>query len=108
MVLFSVLLGIALITVERKHVVLDVLHVCGEALARVARMIIRLTPYGLFAIAATAAGTMTVDQFGRLQIYIVIYVLVTLLIALWVLPGLIAALTQIPMRLCSPRATTRC
>ena len=97
-VLFSVLLGIALITVERKHVVLDVLHVCGEALARVARMIIRLTPYGLFAIAATAAGAMTVDQFGRLQIYIVIYVLVTLLIALWVLPGLIAALTQIPMR----------
>jgi Na+/H+-dicarboxylate symporter/ABC-type amino acid transport substrate-binding protein len=97
-VLFSVLLGIALISVERKHVVLDVLHVCGEVLARVARMIIRLTPYGLFAIAATAAGTMTVDQFGRLQIYIVIYVLVTLLIALWVLPGLIAALTQIPMR----------
>ena len=41
---------------------------------------------------------MTVDQFGRLQIYIVIYVLVTLLIALWVLPGLIAALTQIPLR----------
>ena len=97
-VLFSVLVGIALISVERKHVVLDVLHVCGEVLARVARMIIRLTPYGLFAIAATAAGTMTVDQFGRLQIYIVIYVLVTLLIALWVLPGLIAALTQIPMR----------
>jgi Na+/H+-dicarboxylate symporter/ABC-type amino acid transport substrate-binding protein len=97
-VLFSVLLGIALITVERKQVVLDVLHVCGEALARVARMVIRLTPYGLFAVAATAAGTMTWDQVGRLQIYIVIYVLATLLIALWVLPGLIAALTQIPVR----------
>jgi ABC-type amino acid transport substrate-binding protein len=38
------------------------------------------------------------DQFGRLQIYIVIYVMVTLLIALWVLPGLIAALTEIPIR----------
>jgi ABC-type amino acid transport substrate-binding protein len=61
-------------------------------------MIIRLTPYGLFAIAATAAGTMTLDQFGRLQIYIVIYVLITLLVALWVLPGLIATLTQIPVR----------
>jgi Na+/H+-dicarboxylate symporter/ABC-type amino acid transport substrate-binding protein len=97
-VLFSVLVGIALITVERKHVVLDVLQVCGDALARVARMIIRLTPYGLFAIAATAAGTMTLDQFGRLQIYIVIYVLITLLVALWVLPGLIATLTQIPVR----------
>ena len=97
-VLFAVLVGIALITVERKHVVLDLLQVCGEALARVGRMIVRLTPYGLFAIAATAAGTMTMDQFGMLQIYIVIYVLVTLLIALWVLPGLIAALTDIPMR----------
>jgi Na+/H+-dicarboxylate symporter/ABC-type amino acid transport substrate-binding protein len=97
-VLFSVLVGIALITVERKQVVLDVLHVSGDALARVARMIIRLTPYGLFAIAATAAGTMTMDQVGRLQIYIVVYVLMALLVALWVLPGLIAALTQIPVR----------
>ena len=97
-VLFSVLVGIALITVERKHVVLDVLHVCGEALARVARMVIRLTPYGLFAVAATASGTMTWDQVGRLQIYIVIYVLATLLIALWILPGLITTLTQIPVR----------
>jgi len=97
-VLFSVLVGIALITVERKHVVLDVLQVCGDALSRVARMILRLTPYGLFAIAATTAGTMTLDQFGRLQIYIVIYVLITLLVALWVLPGLISTLTHIPVR----------
>ena len=97
-VLFSLLVGIALITLERKHVVLDVLHVCGEALGRVARMINRLTPFGLFAIAATAAGTMTLDEFGRLQIYIVTYVLIALLVALWVLPGLIAALTQIPLR----------
>jgi Na+/H+-dicarboxylate symporter/ABC-type amino acid transport substrate-binding protein len=97
-VLFSVLVGVALITIDRKHVVLDVLQVCGEALARVGRMIVRLTPIGLFAIAATSAGTMTMDQFGRLQIYMVSYVLMTLLLALWVLPGLIAALTQIPLR----------
>jgi Na+/H+-dicarboxylate symporter/ABC-type amino acid transport substrate-binding protein len=97
-VLFSLLVGIALMTVERKHVVLDLLHVCSEALARVARMVVRLTPYGLFAIAAAAAGTMTMDQVGRLQVYIVSYVLVALLVALWVLPGLIAALTRIPLR----------
>jgi Na+/H+-dicarboxylate symporter/ABC-type amino acid transport substrate-binding protein len=97
-VLFSILIGVALITIDRKHVILDVLQVCGDALARVARMVVRLTPYGLFAIAATAAGTMTMDQFGRLQVYVVSYVLVALLVALWVLPGLIAALTQIPVR----------
>jgi Na+/H+-dicarboxylate symporter/ABC-type amino acid transport substrate-binding protein len=97
-VLFSLLVGIALIAVERKHIVLDPLQVFGDALARVARMVARLTPYGLFAIAATAAGTMTMDQFGRLQVYVVSYVLVALLVALWVLPGLIAALTRIPQR----------
>jgi Na+/H+-dicarboxylate symporter/ABC-type amino acid transport substrate-binding protein len=97
-VLFSLLVGSALMTVERKHVVLDLLQVCSDALARVARMVIRLTPYGLFAIAATAGGTMTMDQVGRLQVYIVSYVLVALLVALWVLPGLIAALTRIPLR----------
>ena len=56
----------------------------------------RLTPYGLFAIAATAAGTLNVEQLGRLQIYLVAYVALALLVSLWVLPGLVAALTPIP------------
>ena len=97
-VLFSVLLGVALIGVERKHVLLDLLNVAGEALTRVARMIVRLTPYGLFVIAASAAGTISLDQLGRLQVYLVAYVLVALLLALWVLPALVAALTTIPQR----------
>jgi Na+/H+-dicarboxylate symporter len=97
-VLFSALVGIALIGVERKRVLLDVLDVAGETLTRVARMIIRLTPYGLFAVAANAAGTLSLDELGRLQVYLVSYVLVAMLVTLWVLPGLIAALTPIPMK----------
>ena len=58
----------------------------------------RLTPYGLFAIAANAAGTLSLEQVGRLQIYLVAYVAVGLLVALWVLPGLVAALTPIRAR----------
>jgi Na+/H+-dicarboxylate symporter len=46
-VLFSVLLGVALIGVERKQVLLDVLGVAGDALSRVTRFVVRLTPYGL-------------------------------------------------------------
>ena len=97
-VLFSVLVGVALMRVERKHVILDVFDVAGESLTRVARMTSRLTPYGLFAIAASAAGTMSLDQLGRLQVYLVAYVLVAMLLALWVLPSLVAALTAIPPR----------
>ena len=97
-VLFSVLLGVALIGVERKQVLLDVLGVAGDALARATRFVVRLTPYGLFAIAATAAGTLSLEQLGRLQVYLVTYVLVALLVSLWVLPGLVAALTPIRVR----------
>jgi Na+/H+-dicarboxylate symporter/ABC-type amino acid transport substrate-binding protein len=97
-VLFSVVLGIALIQVEHKQVLLDVLAVMNDALSRATRLVVGLTPYGLFAIAATAAGTMSLEQIGRLQIYLVTYVLVSLLVSLWVLPGLVAALTPIRIR----------
>ena len=69
-VLFSVLVGVALIGVERKQALLDVLQVVGEAVSRATRVVAKLTPYGLFAIAATAAGTLNVEQLGRLQIYL--------------------------------------
>jgi Na+/H+-dicarboxylate symporter/ABC-type amino acid transport substrate-binding protein len=94
-VLFSVILGVALIGVPRKQTLLDVLRVAGDAVSRATRLAVRLTPYGLFAIAASAAGTLNVDQLERLQVYLVAYVGVGLLVSLWVLPGLIAALTPI-------------
>jgi ABC-type amino acid transport substrate-binding protein len=59
---------------------------------------VQLTPYGLFAIAATTAGTLSLEQLGRLQVFLVAYVGVALLVSLWVLPGLVAALTPIRMR----------
>jgi Na+/H+-dicarboxylate symporter/ABC-type amino acid transport substrate-binding protein len=97
-VLFSVVLGAALIGVERKQVLLDVLSVAIDALSRATRFVVSLTPYGLFAIAATAAGTLSLEQLGRLQVYLILYVLVALLVSLWVLPGLVAALTPIHVR----------
>ena len=96
-VLFSVLLGVALIGVERKEVLLDVLQVVGQAVAKATRMVTSLTPYGLFAIAATAAGTFNMEQLERLQVYFLTYAAVALGLSLWVLPGIVAALTPIPV-----------
>jgi len=45
------------------------------------------------AIAANAAGTLDLGQIGRIQVYLVTYVAVALLVSLWVLPGLVAAVT---------------
>jgi len=97
-VLFSIVLGSALIGVENRERLLDVLHVAKDAIARATRLVTRLTPYGLFAIAANAAGTLDLQQLGRLQIYLIAYVVVALLVSLWVLPGLVAALTPIRAR----------
>ena len=57
-VLFSIFIGIALIGVERKQVVLDVLVVAVSALSQATRFVVGLTPFGIFAISAVAAGTL--------------------------------------------------
>jgi Na+/H+-dicarboxylate symporter len=97
-VLFSVILGIALSGIERRERLLDVLQVVRGAISAATRFVTRLTPYGLFAIAANAAGTLSLEQLSRLQVYLVAYVAVGLMVSLWVLPGLVAALTPIRAR----------
>jgi Na+/H+-dicarboxylate symporter/ABC-type amino acid transport substrate-binding protein len=97
-VLFSIVVGVALIGIGRKAVLLDVMKVLSETIARATRLIARLTPIGIFALAATAAGTLRTDQIQRLEVYLITYVAIALLVALWVLPGLVAALTTIPFR----------
>jgi Na+/H+-dicarboxylate symporter/ABC-type amino acid transport substrate-binding protein len=96
-VLFSVVVGVALIGVDRKEALLDVLRTATQAVSRATQFIVRLTPYGLFAIAATAAGSLSLEQLGRVQVYLVTYVAVALLLSLWVLPGLVSAVTPIRM-----------
>jgi Na+/H+-dicarboxylate symporter len=97
-VLFSVLLGLALIAVPGKEQTLNVIRVLTVAVERIARFVVELTPYGLFAIAAVVAGTFDTAQAERVQVYLIAYVAMALLLTLWVLPGLVAALTPIPHR----------
>jgi len=97
-VLFGILAGIALgqMTGEKKDVLLHSLAAFNEAMARVSRLILRLTPYGLFAIAAVTAGEIRVDDVWRLQIWFHFYAGGALLLTLWVLPMLVARLAGVP------------
>ena len=92
-VLFSVFIGVALVGVEHKQSLLDVFAVAKEALSKATKFVVSLTPYGIFAIAANTAGTLNLEQLARIQVYVITYVAIALLIALWVLPGLVSALT---------------
>jgi len=95
---FSVAFGIALIGVENKMGLLDVLEATSKTLTRIAMMVVKVTPIGVFAIAANAAGTMTIEEFGRLQSYIIPFIVATLLLTFWILPGLAAAITPFSYR----------
>ena len=97
-VLFSILVGVALISVPEKAGILRVFDSLTDAMSRINTAIVRLTPYGIFAIAAAAAGTMTIEEVGRVHVYLVTYVSLALLITFWIFPGLVAAVSGIPFR----------
>ncbi|MBW2385734.1 MAG: cation:dicarboxylase symporter family transporter, partial [Deltaproteobacteria bacterium] len=92
-VVFSVALGVALIGVAEKEGLIQVLDTLKEALSRITTFVVRLAPYGVFAIATHAAGTLSLSQAASLQVYMIVYASVALVLALWAVPGLVAALT---------------
>ena len=96
-VLFSIFLGVALIGIERKQGLLEVLALLERALKRANQFAVSLTPIGLFAIAAHIVGTVDRAQFAQVQLYLISYGAMALLLSFWVLPGLVACLTPIPV-----------
>jgi len=97
-VFFSILVGVALISVEDKSSVLPIFDGLAAAFSKINAAFVQLTPYGIFAIAAAAAGTMTIEELARVQVYLVTYVSLALLVTFWIFPGLVAALSGIPYR----------
>ena len=92
-VLFCVVIGVALIGVEGKERILDPLHALAGTIGQVNHFVVKLTPAGLFAIAAHLAGTLRLEDIERIEIYLIAYGAVALLFMLWVLPGLVGVLT---------------
>jgi Na+/H+-dicarboxylate symporter len=97
-VLFSILVGIALMGVKEKSTVLRGLSILMEALSRVTKMIMRLMPLGLFAIVASASGSLSVEEFSRLHVFLLAFIVASLFLAFWVLPGLLTAVTPFSYR----------
>lgn len=97
-VFFSILVGVALIQLEDKSSVLPVFDGLAEAMSRINAAMVKLTPYGIFAIAAAAAGTMTIEELSRVQVYLVTYICLALLVTFWIFPGLVSTLSGIPYR----------
>jgi Na+/H+-dicarboxylate symporter len=97
-VLFSILLGVALMGVKEKTELLRELSILAEALSRVTNFIARLMPLGLFAIAASPSGTMSVEEFVRLHVYLLSYIVASVFRTFRVLPELLTVTTPFNYR----------
>ena len=97
-VFFSVALGVALMHSEKKELVIAPVELVAEALLKIASFVAKLAPYGVFAIAASAAGTLAVADLERLRVYLVSYAALALILTFCVLPGFITTLTPLRYR----------
>lgn len=99
-VLFGILAGVALgqMQGERKQTLLFTLEAFNEAMARISRMILRLTPIGLFAMVAVTAGELRIEDVVRLQVWLHFYAGGAVLLTFVLLPVLVTRLTGIPYR----------
>jgi Na+/H+-dicarboxylate symporter/ABC-type amino acid transport substrate-binding protein len=88
-VLFSLLMGVALIQVKNKETMLTLTTNIGDSLMKVASYVAKLAPLGIFAISASAAGTLEVEELGRLQVFLWVYITAAALLAFVFLPLLI-------------------
>lgn len=92
-VVFSIGLGVALMNLPNKQRLLDPLDVISDALATLNKLVVRLTPVGMFAIVAYAAGTLDLARFSLIQGYLISYAVTALILSLVVLPLVVSAFT---------------
>jgi Na+/H+-dicarboxylate symporter/ABC-type amino acid transport substrate-binding protein len=97
-VVFSLGLGIALMSIPDKARLLDPLDVVVEALAKLNKLVLKLTPIGIFAIVAHATGTTDPGQFRLIQGYLLTYAVAAIVLSFVVLPALVSAITSLPFR----------
>jgi Na+/H+-dicarboxylate symporter/ABC-type amino acid transport substrate-binding protein len=92
-VLFSILFGVALMSLQGKDGLLRNMNLITQALTRVTMMVVKITPIGVFAMTAAAAGTMDVSEFARLQVYFTSYIGGCLFLTFVAFPLLVASCT---------------
>ncbi len=97
-VLFSIFLGVGLSSLPNTAGLLASLDTLSDALNKVNKLVIKITPLGVFAIAAGTAGTMSVDELARLQGFLISYTLLVMAMTFVVLPMLVSAVTPFSAR----------
>jgi len=92
-VLFSIFIGLGVMKLPNKEALLKPLDVLTDGLNQVNKMIVKITPIGVFSIAAGVVSKLSWSDLSRLQGYLLIYLLAVILVTFLVLPYVIAIFT---------------
>ncbi|PIB36588.1 hypothetical protein BFP72_14850 [Reichenbachiella sp. 5M10] len=106
-VLFAIIVGVALNSIPNNTKFIQALDVFGDALNIANKHIVKLTPFGIFGIAAHTAGMMSLDELGLIQVYVVIYTVAVVILGLIFIPLVVSAVTPFRFKdfLNIPRST---
>lgn len=94
-VVFAIGIGVALMSLPNKSVFLDPLDVFVEALSKLNKLVVKLTPIGMFAIVAHATGSTDIEQFALIQGYLLTYCVSAIILSFVVLPALVSAIAPL-------------
>jgi Na+/H+-dicarboxylate symporter/ABC-type amino acid transport substrate-binding protein len=94
-VVFSLLIGIALINLADKAPIMSGLQTLLDSLTRVTAWIAKITPIGTFLIMANQVGTVEFQTIKQMSTYVILYILGTGIVTFWIIPRLGSMLTPI-------------
>jgi Na+/H+-dicarboxylate symporter/ABC-type amino acid transport substrate-binding protein len=97
-VLFCLFLGFALMLDDGSGPILNILRALLRALDRMTHILTKTFPVGIFVITAVTAGTLTIEGFLELQVFLITLAAAAILLGLVVMPLLITCFTDFSYR----------
>ena len=92
-VLFSLMLGIALIRIPKRKELIKIFDTLCSGLLKISTTISKLTPIGVLAIVASSANKIDASQIPRIGVYVAIQAGIALLLTFLIIPLIIQGLT---------------
>jgi Na+/H+-dicarboxylate symporter/ABC-type amino acid transport substrate-binding protein len=97
-VVFSLIVGIALMHIEQKEPFCSFLERMEQAFEKIFHWLAAISPIGVFAHIAIGVGNAQLENLYKLEFYILSFVLVCLFITFWVLPLILSSMTELTYR----------
>ena len=91
-VVFSIMFGAVLIKVDHKESFMKMMETIKATFENISGFVFKLSPVGIFALTANAAGTLKVEELSRLSAHFATYIVAVSMLTVFILPWMAARL----------------